>query len=217
MTACGVLGTTSIQNSIYTGHLDEARRYVEILYDQSRGPGLRRWENFALGYDGILCIRQGQLDEGLRKLTDSFVPEDDRSNTRYALIFCEHALALGLAGQPDRGLAEIATMHDRLVETGVRWYLPEVHRCRARLLDMSGVEPAEIESAFRQALSLGEAMGALNWRLRAARDFAAFLDRQGKRREGLELLRGVHDLFVEGHASPMLVATQEQLAGLVSD
>jgi hypothetical protein len=82
---------------------------------------------------------------------------------------------------------------------------------------MSGVEPAEIESAFRQALSLGEAMGALTWRLRAARDFAAFLDGQGRRQEGLELLRSVHDLFVEGHASPVLVATQEQLAGLVSD
>ena len=217
MTACGVLGTTSIQNSIYTGHLDEARRYVEILYDQSRGPGLRRWENFALGYDGILCIRQGQLDEGLRKLTDSFAPEDDRSNTRYALIFCEHALALGLVGQPDRGLGEIATMRDRLAETGVRWYMPEVHRCRARLLDMSGEKSTEIESAFRQALSLGEAMGALNWRLRAARDFAEYLNGQGRRQEGLELLRSIHDLFVKGHTAPMLVATQEQLAGLVND
>jgi hypothetical protein len=40
---------------------------------------------------------------------------------------------------------------------------------------------------------------------------------QGRRREGLELLRSIHDLFVEGHTAPMLVATQEQLGGLVSD
>ena len=33
----------------------------------------------------------------------------------------------------------------------------------------------------------------------------------------LELLRSVHDLFLEGHTAPMLVATEEQLGDLASD
>ena len=77
------------------------------------------------------------------------------------LIFCEHALATGLAGTPSGALRAIGEIHDRLVATGVRWYLPEVHRCRARLLEMSGGESADVEATYRQSLSLAEAMGAL--------------------------------------------------------
>jgi hypothetical protein len=202
MTACGVLGTNSIQLSIYMGYLDDARRYLDILYDGAKRHGLLRWESFARGYDGILCIRQGQLDEGLQKLSDSFAPGEDRSNTRYMLIFCEHALATGLAGNPQGGLRAIEEIHARLVATGLGWYLPEVHRCRARLLEMNGGEPTEVEAAFRQALSLAEAMGALTWRLRAARDFAAFLGVRGRSREAFDILSNVYNLFTEGRESP---------------
>jgi hypothetical protein len=92
-----------------------------------------------------------------------------------------------------------------------------VHRCRARLLEMSGGEPADVEAAFRQALTLAEAMGALNWRLRAARDFAAFLGGRGRAREALDILGSVYILFTEGQESPMLVATREQLRNLAGD
>lgn len=47
-------------------------------------------------------------------------------------------------------------------------------------------------------------MGALTWRLRAAEDFAAFLSRRGKVREGFDILNSVYNLFTEGHESPML-------------
>ena len=217
ITASGILGTNSIRLSIYLGYLNEARRYVEILYERARGHGLLRWESFARGYDGILCIRQGQLDEGLRKLSSSFAPTEDRSNTRYMLIFCEHALATGRAGNPRGGLRAIEEIYDRLVATGIRWYLPEVHRCRARLLEMSGGKPADVEAAFREALSLAEAMGALTWRLRAARDFAAFLGGRGRVQKAFEILSGVYNLFTEGHESPILLAAREQLQNLRGD
>jgi hypothetical protein len=214
MTVCGVLGTTSIQLSIYMGYLEEAKQYVEILYDRARRHGLVRRESFARGYDGILCIRQGQLDEGLRKLSSSFAPNEDRSNTRYALIFCEHALATGLAGNPQGALRAVGKIRDRLVATGVRWYLPEVHRCRARLLEMSGGEPADVEATYRQSLSLAQEMAALTWRLRAARDFAAFLGGRGRAREAFDILSSVYNLFTEGQESPILAATREQLQNL---
>ena len=81
---------------------------------------------------------------------------------------------------------------------------------------MSGAEPADVEAAFRQALSLAEAMGALTWRLRAAEDFAAFLSRRGKVREGFDILNSVYNLFTEGHESPMLTAMRQQLQTLTN-
>ncbi len=54
-------------------------------------------------------------------------------------------------------------------------------------------------------------MGALTWRLRVARDFAVFLDGRGRAQAALDMLSGVYNLFTEGQASPMLVATREQL------
>ncbi|MEJ1975668.1 MAG: hypothetical protein WDN49_05805 [Acetobacteraceae bacterium] len=52
------------------------------------------------------------------KLSQSFSQADDRANTRYMLIFCEHALALGYTGNPLGGLAAVAEILERLVETG---------------------------------------------------------------------------------------------------
>ena len=85
-----VFGTTSIRLAIYMGYYDEAKYYVDILYD--------------------LANRHITLSE-------------DRPNTRYTLIFCEHALATGQAGNPRDAMNAIGAIHDRLVATGVRWYL----------------------------------------------------------------------------------------------
>jgi predicted ATPase/DNA-binding winged helix-turn-helix (wHTH) protein len=214
LTACGILGTTSIPNAIYTGNLDEARRYVEILYEQARSHSLQCWENFACGFDGIICAREGQLDEGLLKLSRSVSQADDRANTRYMFIFSEHALALGRAGHPLAGLNEIEEVLERLVDTGERWYLPELHRCRAELLRMGGRDTSKVEGSFRQALSLAEEMSALNWRLLAAKDFTEFLRSQGRQQEGFDILSSVYNRFTEGHDCPELQKTRARLLTL---
>jgi tetratricopeptide (TPR) repeat protein len=216
MTACAVLCTSCIPTTIYTGYLEEARRYVAILFEQARGRGLKRWENFALGFDGILCLREGHLEQGLEKLSDCVAQADDRANTRYMFIFSEHALALGHAGNPKAGLAAIDEVLGRLAGTGERWYFPELYRCRAELLDLCGHPPSEVETVFEMALSLADEMSALTWRLRTAKVYAAFLQRQGRVREGITVLRKSYDAFTEGHDTPELASTREQLLGLGS-
>ncbi len=79
---------------------------------------------------------------------------------------------------------------------------------------MSGGDPSEVETAFIQALSLADEMNALTWRLRAAKDFAAFLHSQGRAQEGFNILKNVYTLFSEGQDSPELVATRELLQTL---
>jgi predicted ATPase len=216
MTTCGVLGTTSIPNAIYTGHLEEAKRYVEILFEQARSHDLQRWENFAYGFEGILCVKAGRLEQGLLKLSRSVSRADDRANTRYTFIFSEHALALGYTGNPRGGLAAIQEILERLAGTGERWYLPELYRCRAQLLRMSGSDPSEVEATFSQGLSLAEEMSALTWRLRTAKDFAEFLRSRGREQEGVNVLKTAYDFFSEGHDSPALITARELLLTLDS-
>jgi hypothetical protein len=214
MTVCGVLGTTSIQNSIYTCHFDEAERYVELLLRHSVDHRLERWENFAHGYEGVLAIKRGERERGLQKLATSYSGLDDLSNTRYMLIYCEHALAVGASGDPCGGLRAIDAIRERLEETGIRWYLPEVHRCRARLLHMSEMPIADIEAAFTQSQSLAVALGAVTWQLRLAMDFSAFLCEQGRLLEAREVLQRAYGLFAEGHGAPALVAARTRLQEL---
>lgn len=212
MTLCGILATNSIQNSFYMDRLDDAQRYVTLLFDKARSHGMKRWENFAHGYDGILDVRHGDLVAGLAKLSKSFSRSDDRANTRYMIIFCEHALASGQAGDPQGGLAALNEVRDRLVETGARWYLPEVDRCRALLLRMNNAEASQVEAVFRQALTLAETMGAMTWNLRVAMDFASFLRDERRIEEGAGILRAVYDRFSEGQDGPLLTRVRDQLS-----
>jgi predicted ATPase len=196
--------------------LEEARRYVSMLFEQAGDRGLKRWVNFARGFDGILRLREGRLKQGLEDLSNCVTHADDRANTRYMMIFSEHALALGHAGNPKAGLTAIDEVLGRLAGTGERWYFAELYRCRAELLYLCGHPPSEVEAIFEQALSLADEMSALTWRLRTAKVYAAFLQSQGRVREGFTVLRTTYDAFTEGHNTPELASTREQLLGLGS-
>jgi len=214
MTICGVLGTTSISNAIAIGHLDEAQGYVDILAAKARTHGLRRWENFALGFEGIICVRREQIDQGLQKLSRAVEQADDRANTRYMSLFSEYALVLGAAGHPDGGLAVIDETLDRLAGTGERWYEPELFRCRAELSSMGDVDESEVEALFRHAIARAVELDAVAFQLQAAKGLARYLHDRGRCREALETLKQVYDLFLEGHDSPELIQTRDLLETL---
>ena len=214
MTTCAVFCTSCIPIAIYTGYLEEARRYVSMLFEQAGGRGLKRWENFALGFDGVLHLREGKLKQGLENLSTCVAQADDRANTRYMMIFTEHALALGHAGNAQAGLVAIDEVLGRLAGTGERWYFPELYRCRAELLYLCGHSPLEVETVLQEALSLADEMSALTWRLRTAKAYAVFLQGQGRVEEGVAVLKASYDAFIEGHEAPELASTRELLLGL---
>ena len=54
------------------------------------------------------------------------------------------------------------------------------------------------EDHFRQALDWARRQGALSWELRAATSLARLWWRQGRGKEGFELLAPVYDRFTEG-------------------
>ena len=211
MTICGVLGTTSVSNAIAIGYLDEAQRYVDILAAKARDHGLHRWENFAIGFEGIICARAGRFDQALQRLSRAVERADDKANTRYMLIFSEYALVLGEIGDPEGGLTVINETLDRLAGTGETWYEPELFRCRAELSGKAGLESDKVEDLFQQAMARGQELDAVTFRLQAAKGLARYLHERGRSREGFDALKPVYDLFVEGHDSPELVQTRQLL------
>jgi predicted ATPase len=210
MTICGVLGTTSIANAICAGYIGEARQWVEILKEQANSLGLKRWENFGLGLDGIVLIREGHPERGLPKLVTAVMRAGDRANTRYMGIFAEHALALGRAGDPIGGMSAVDEVLERLDGTGERWFLPELYRVRGELLWLAGANKNEVEATLRRSLSLADELGALTWRLHTSRCLADFLCAQ----EGHALLSETYARFTEGFECPTLVKARDHIRAL---
>jgi class 3 adenylate cyclase len=62
------------------------------------------------------------------------------------------------------------------------------------------------------SLAKAREQGAKLWELRAARDLAELMDRQGKRAAACELLAPVYGWFTVGLGSPDLIAAQRLLA-----
>jgi hypothetical protein len=54
------------------------------------------------------------------------------------------------------------------------------------------------------------------WRLRTAKDYAAFLQNQGRAREAFDVLKQACDSFTEGHDAPELTSARELLLRLGS-
>jgi predicted ATPase/DNA-binding winged helix-turn-helix (wHTH) protein len=211
VTVCEVLGTSSIPNAIHTGYLEEARAFVDTLADNARTCGLRRWEVLATGYEGVLDLRTGLHDAGLEKLSRAVARCEDRVDTRFLHLVLEHALGLGRAGHPKLGRALVASVIERCEGLSQGWLLPELHRTRANLLELCGEAPGEIEADFCRALAAAERRGAVAWRLRAARDAAAYLCRQSRDLEAFEVVRDAYACFTEGFATPELDAARRLL------
>jgi len=76
-------------------------------------------------------------------------------------------------------------------------YQPETVRLRGELrLKQGQAELAEAD--FREAIALGQKMGAKAWELRTTMSLARMLDEQRKRKEAREKLGEIYNWFTEG-------------------
>jgi predicted ATPase len=107
--------------------------------------------------------------------------------------------ALGKAGKPDAGLAEIERALSIANLHGGRFQLSEMLRLKGELLLMrpkSGLR--EAEACFREAIGVADRQGAKLPKLRAAMSLARLLAGRGDVRGALSLLRLAHDAISGG-------------------
>ena len=171
-----------------------------MLLDQSTRHSLPVWAALGRCDSGVLLIKRGDLDAGLRLLRAGY---NEVGRVAWRLATFRDAVAgeaLGRTGKIGDGLVLIEEAIDHAERTGERWLIAELLRVKGELLLLQGGSSAAAtaEHHFRQALDWARRQGALSLELRAAASFARLLRDQGRPADAMALLQPVYDRFTEG-------------------
>ena len=79
-----------------------------------------------------------------------------------------------------------------------RCFEAEVHRIKGELLQMNGVDEAEVETCFRHAIEVAQQQEAKSLELRATMSLARQWRRQGMVEEAQRILAEIYNWFTEG-------------------
>ena len=216
-TLASVLAQGACSVALACGDLVAASRFTTMLLDVSERNELRFLQTLGRCYQGMLLVRQGEFDRGLRQLrTEMNQPEVAGHGIWFTSFLCYLAEAYGLAGDVASGLATI----DEALERSNR--LEEVW-CRAGLLHLKGKlalqrglpEDADLaETLLRQSLELAMKQGALSWELRAATSLARLWRDKGRTTEGRNLLSSAYQRVSEGFSTTDVLAAKTLLEDL---
>jgi predicted ATPase len=173
--------------------------YADLLVSICNENGFSHWRNYGRILDGWAAIKGGDVDrgtEGLRKAVAGWQKGGAR-------LWMPMFLILEAAGhiKARRGEAALDTIEQALAiceDTGERWAMAEVLRCKACILQTTRrAKTNEVEAILLNSLEIARRQQARSWELRTSRDLARFWQRQGRNREALKLLQSVCDQFKE--------------------
>ena len=185
--------------------------------DQSARHSLQFWAALGRSNQGVLLIKRGDLDAGLRLLRggDLELGEGRVPGVSILLLHCDGE-ALGRTGQIGDGLTAVEAAIDHCERTEERWLFAELLRVKGELLLLQGGSSAaaRAEEHFRQALDWARRQGALSWELRAATSLAQLLRDQGRPADAMALLQPVYDRFTEGFDTVDLQAAKALIDAL---
>ena len=179
--------------------------------EHSREHSLPLWSRFGSNFNGVLIIKRGDLDTGLRLLRAGFDELSERkSGIRIWTGLSQLAEALAHAGRTAEGLA--------VVEAGIEqsegsWLTPESLRLKGEFFLLQGTHAVAetAEDLFRQALDRARRQETLSWELRAATSLARLLRNQGRPADAIACLRPIYDRFTEGFGTADLITAKRLL------
>ena len=156
---------------------------------------------------------QGNRDAELFNQVQSAIEELHARKHWVLLPFFMTAVAevMGDNGDHAAAAALLGRAAELVDHSGEQWCRPEIVRLKVRF---GATDAEEASDLLRSSLAKAREQGAKLWELRAARDLAELLDRQGKRAAARELLAPVYGWFTEALDSPDLVAAQKLLAAI---
>jgi predicted ATPase len=201
--------------ALFTGDLAAAESYVALLLDSSAEHALPIWRAEAHRFHGVLLIRKGDFDSGLRLLRTSIeeLPETSYQPylTRFLGVLAE---GFGRAGQVAQGLDAIDEALARSERNEDRWCVAELLRIRGELLLLQGISgAAAAEDHYQQALDWARRQGALSWELRTATSLARLWGDQNRSTEAIALLAPIYNRFTEGFETDDLKAAKALIDG----
>jgi len=211
---CYALAIAACPISLLMSDLELAGYYVERLLEVSSTRGLARWHSFGRSFEGLLVMRRGDLENGLRLLRAGLDELGQAASALLWLIKLFRAEALTRAGRVSDALAAIEDASKPCEQTEERWRLPEILRIKGELALMHDRDAGQAEGYFRQALDWARRQDAVAWELRAAVSLARLQAQHGRSREALMLLRPIYNRFTEGIDTADLKAAKALLDSL---
>lgn len=186
---------------LWIGDLETAARLTGMLRDVAHRHGLGPWQLWLRGFEAMLDIERGDLEDGIARLSAVMEPIGELAFTVYRLAFLAAlAEAQGLAGRHAEGLSVIDDALRSAKSTGELWCEAELLRVRGSLLLGTG-EPNAAETQFRDSIAVAVRQGARSWQLRAATSLARLLAGRGEMAEAKSLLTAARAPFTEGFTS----------------
>jgi predicted ATPase len=166
------------------------------------------------GFKGILLIKRGDSDHGLKLLRES--TDELRASSLahlHTAFLSELARGLGDAGQVTLGLEAIDAALARSTLNNEQWCLPELIRIQAELWLLEGAPGAgeRAEACLLRSMDLARRQEAMSWELRTALSLARLRSGRSRADQYRELLRTVCGRFSEGFGTADLQSAKRLL------
>ena len=207
LTWCGCLAT------LCRGDIESAELSIARLKEHTEKYGLGTYHACALGFEGELSARRGDVRTGERLLRTSLATLRE---ARYENLYTPFLSSLGellmTAGRLDESLAVANEAVRRTERSHGYWWMPEALRIKGEVLllsDQAGITAAD--DLLRYSVNLAHGEAALFWELRAATSLARLRRAQGRISEARDLLASVYGRFTEGFKTADLQAARRIL------
>jgi predicted ATPase len=218
LSLCLALAQAACPIALLVGDIAAAESYLSMLLEQSTRHSLPLWAALGRSDRGLLLIKRGDLDAGLRLLRAGY-DEFGQGRVPWWLTTLREAVAgeaLGRTGKIGDGLVLVEEAIDHCERTEERWVFAELLRVKGELLLLQGTPgaAATAEDHFRQALGWARRQDALSWELRAAMSLARLVGDRGRPADAMALLQPVYDRFTEGFETADLKTAKALLGTL---
>lgn len=198
-----VLGQGACPVALFSGDLDAAEHYGDMLLDHAQSHALRNWQRWAQCFKGAVMIRRGDIETGLRVLRAELEQAGETLMLpRFLPLLGELALCLGQVGEVDLALLRVNEAIARCEQSGEGWFLPELLRIREELVPGDGAEALLV-----QARDLARQQHARAWELRIAISLARV-----RGNEARDALATLYDTFTEGFSTADLQGARDALS-----
>jgi predicted ATPase len=139
--------------ALWTGDLVAAERYLQTLLDHSKRHALARWHAWGRSYQGVLVIKRGDLNTGLRLLSAGFDELGEGWFAASRLITLPMAEALGRSGRIADGLFLIEQALAATERIEERWLVADLLRLKGELPSSQKPWPVAIDVTVTVAAS----------------------------------------------------------------
>lgn len=154
---------------------ERVRRIAERSLALARESRFGMWIGMSEVLRGSALVRQGMCEAALQAVEAGAQAHADTQSLGFAPCTVSIlANTWAAIGRNDKALAAFAEARAIAERTGERWYLPEIDRLHARVLDRID-HPAEAERHLCRALALSLKLGTHGWTLRVLADLTRFV------------------------------------------